>query len=222
MRQIRTIAFDKDGTLVEGKSLTPAVQHALDLFKTAGGNLLLVTGETIEQLDDFSDLHRFDLVIAENGAVLYWPISRESKILTSKRSDDLLELLGERQIADTVGDVIVSAKPPRSEQLASMVARFSADWNVIRNRDKVMILPKGTDKATGLRSALNELKVSMSHVVAVGDGQNDACMLKAAGIGVTLVSADQIAKKAADIILDKKPGDVVLEVIDQVLTGHWE
>jgi hydroxymethylpyrimidine pyrophosphatase-like HAD family hydrolase len=218
--EFNAIACDKDGTLVEDKTLTKSMRNALDLFKAAGGTLILATGETVKQLADFSDLYRFDLVVAENGALLYWPREKKTRLLTTKSSGELIDnLQAEGLKFDSVGEVVVSSKPPNAERLAHAILDRD-DWTIIRNRDEVMALPIGIDKGSGVKAAIAALELTADKLVGMGDAENDIPLLMAAGIGVTLSSGEASVKEIADAIIDLKPGSAVIEIIDRILCGR--
>jgi len=64
------------------------------------------------------------------------------------------------------------------------------------------IMAKGVSKGAAV-AKLAELKgISLDHVMALGDAENDAPMLKIAGIGVAMGDASQKAIEAADFISD--------------------
>ena len=221
MLAYEAIACDKDGTLVKHEALTDQARHALDLFRAAGGRLVLATGETLKQLARFRDLHRFDLVIAENGAILYWPRTKQARYLTTHRSQELASTLSSRGLKlDTIGQVILSAKPPNAETVAAAAGDFRPEWVVIRNRDEVMIVPRGINKATGLSAALSELKLQPDEVAGIGDGQNDVCLLEGCGLGVSLVSGDSAVTQVADVVLDSEPGDALVALVDKIVSGE--
>lgn len=216
----KAIACDRDGTLVKGKTLLDPVRQAIVRFQNAGGLFILATGETVDQLSEFADLDRFDLVIAENGALLHWPRQSRSKFLTSRRSTELLGNLPLKDSkADAIGHVIVSTKATEAEWLRRVVSQCG-DWTIAQNRDDIMALPVGIDKGTGLVAAVAEFGITTGDVVGIGDGENDVPLLQAAGLGVTLTSAEPAVKVAADIIMDLEPGIAVIEVIDRILTSQ--
>ncbi|MCC5947856.1 MAG: HAD family phosphatase [Nitriliruptoraceae bacterium] len=57
------------------------------------------------------------------------------------------------------------------------------------------------DKATGLRVAVSHLGLALASVVAIGDAENDIPMLRAAGFGVAVAGASDVARDAADLHL---------------------
>jgi HAD superfamily hydrolase (TIGR01484 family) len=73
---MRLIAFaaDYDGTLAyDGRVDAPTIA-ALERLKESGRKLLMVTGRELSDLKrGFDRLDLFDLVVAENGALLYNP-----------------------------------------------------------------------------------------------------------------------------------------------------
>lgn len=77
------------------------------------------------------------------------------------------------------------------------------------------VLPLGTGKGAGLARLLAELGIDPQHVLAAGDGENDADMLRLAGIGVAMGNAMQAAKDAADVVVASNDEDGVAEAIER-------
>src|SRR6516162_10262553 len=76
------LAADYDGTLAHDGAMAPSTLDALKRLKAAGKRLILVTGREVESLKSVCDaLFVFDIVVAENGAVLYFPDSREERCI---------------------------------------------------------------------------------------------------------------------------------------------
>ena len=62
------------------------------------------------------------------------------------------------------------------------------------------VMPKGTDKGTGLQMICDDAGIDISEAIAFGDSYNDIFMLKAAGPGVALGNAEEAVKEAADMV----------------------
>lgn len=62
------------------------------------------------------------------------------------------------------------------------------------------ILPKGIHKGTVLPVLAKQLGIWEDRVIAIGDYDNDAGMLKTAHLGVAVANATEKAKAAADVI----------------------
>jgi HAD superfamily hydrolase (TIGR01484 family) len=68
------LASDYDGTIAADGKVDQFTLDALAQVKSAGKRLLLVTGRELASLKSaFGALDLFDIVVAENGAVLYFP-----------------------------------------------------------------------------------------------------------------------------------------------------
>ena len=63
------------------------------------------------------------------------------------------------------------------------------------------VVPKGVDKASGLRELAGLLGIRMEAVMAFGDYDNDATMLAAAGLGVAVENASPAAIDSADMVV---------------------
>ncbi len=64
----------------------------------------------------------------------------------------------------------------------------------------VDIIPKDSGKIVGIEKMLELHGISREHVIAFGDGDNDAEMLSYAGIGVAMGNAVEITKQSADYV----------------------
>src|SRR3569832_31452 len=72
------LASDYDGTLAHHGELLDTTRAALERLKATGRKLLMVTGRRVDDLlTTCPDLSPFDCIVAENGAVLYFPATRE-------------------------------------------------------------------------------------------------------------------------------------------------
>ena len=72
-----------------------------------------MTGRELEDLVSvFPRLDLFDSVIAENGALLYRPSTREEKLLASIPPQEFIATLHERNLPLSVGRVIVATREP--------------------------------------------------------------------------------------------------------------
>jgi hypothetical protein len=185
------LASDYDGTLAYSGVVRASTIAALEKLKDSGRQLILVTGRQLgELLEIFSRADLFEWVVAENGALLYCPRTRESTLLAEAMPDSLSSLLKERGVENlSTGQAILATWRPHECTVLAALAELGLDRQIIFNKDAVMVLPTGVNKASGLRAALNELKLSPHNVVAVGDAENDLPMLTFAGCGVAVQNA---------------------------------
>jgi hypothetical protein len=75
----------------------------------------------------------------------------------------------------------------------------------------IHIMERGHSKMAGVVKACQLLDLDPSEVVAFGDADNDAIMLKGCGYGVAVGNASDLAKRAADHVAKKHHSEGVLE-----------
>jgi hydroxymethylpyrimidine pyrophosphatase-like HAD family hydrolase len=218
--RLRAFATDFDGTLAHDGTVPKAALAGLERLKKAGFVLLLVTGREIEELSQiFTRLDLFDMVVAENGGLLYSPANKVSQPLAEPPPPSLIERLmakGVKPIA--VGHVIVATWEPHQHAVLEAIKELGLELHVIFNKGAVMILPSGVSKASGLEAALQQFKVKPAEVVAVGDAENDHAMLAACRFPVAVANALPALREHARHVTRKARGDGVAELIDMILS----
>lgn len=219
---IVALASDYDATLAFEGKIAVATREALSRFKASGRKLFLVTGRELNDLlAIFPDIELFDCVVAENGAVIYWPSSRQTETLAASPPKQFLEKLRERGVQPlSVGRSIVATKLSRYEAVQATISEMGLPLEVILNRDSVMVLPAGMNKATGLARALSELRLQPDQVVGIGDAENDEAFLELCGFSVAVANAIPRIKQASDLITEREHGAGVIEVIERILAGE--
>jgi hypothetical protein len=81
----------------------------------------------------------------------------------------------------------------------------------------IEVVPKNCNKGSALEYITKEiLKITPSEVLAIGDNDNDASMLKWAGIGVAISSGSMRAINSADYITNRGVIDGAIEVLNLV------
>jgi hypothetical protein len=100
-----------------------------------------------------------------------------------------------------------------------VIRNLGLERQVIFNKDAVMVLPSGVNKAFGLSAALNELGLSPHNTVGVGDAENDHSLLDFCGCGVAVANALPILKEHADFITKGDRGAGVVELIDKLIAS---
>jgi hydroxymethylpyrimidine pyrophosphatase-like HAD family hydrolase len=213
------LCCDYDGTLAEFGTVSAATVGALQRVRASGRKILLVTGRILGDLQGVCDrLDLFDRVVAENGALLYNPSTRELRLLGAPPPALFIHTLRERGVQPvSVGQVIVAAWKPHDAVLLQTIRDFGLELQTIVNKDAVMVLPAGVSKASGLRVALQELNLSQHDIVGIGDAENDLAFLSACEIGVAVANAVPMLKEAADFVTVHARGAGVVELIEELL-----
>src|SRR2546428_8467196 len=165
------LATDYDGTLATDGAVDRETVAALRRLAANGRKLILVTGRQLSDLlRVFPDARLFDVIVAENGAVLYRPASRETRVLAPPPPAHFVEALRRRGVEPLWrGQVVVATRQADDHAVVNVIRELGLGLQVILNKGSVMVLPASVDKATGLRSALNELAVAPQGVGAIGD-----------------------------------------------------
>ena len=218
---ILALASDYDATLAFEGKIAPHTRDALARFKASNRKLLLVTGRELDDLLAIApDVELFDCTVAENGAVLYWPSGRNIESLAPPPPKQFLETLRQRGVQPlSMGRSIVATTQPHTGTVQETITEMGLALGVILNRDSVMVLPAGVNKATGLARALKELGVPAAQVVAVGDAENDEDFLKLCGFSVAVANAIPRIKQLADMTTEQEHGPGVVEIIEKILAG---
>ncbi|MGB6016600.1 MAG: HAD family hydrolase [Nodosilinea sp.] len=213
------IATDYDGTLATKGRVDDATLVALQRYRQAGGQLLMVTGRQLDELFQvFPHAHLFEGIVAENGAVFYRPDQGTERLLAEPLPPVFIDTL----IAQGVGPIsqgqsVVATWEPHGETVERIVEELALAATVIRNKKAVMVLPQGVNKASGLAVALAELGVGPEQVVGIGDAENDRSLLASCGLGVAVANAVPELKTLADRVMTGDRGAGVQELIDWLL-----
>lgn len=214
------LATDYDGTLAEDGIVQSKTLEALRKVKESGRKLILVTGRELPDLQQiFPALDRFDLVVAENGALLFDPSTGNETLLGPAPPALFIERLRQRNVSPlSIGRSIVATFEPNEKPVLDIVRELGLELQIIFNKGAVMVLPPGVNKATGLAAALASLKLSPLNVVAIGDAENDHAFLQASGCAVAVANALPLVKADADLTMREGSGAGVVELIERLIT----
>lgn len=213
------LATDYDGTIATEGRVNETTYYALKRWQQTGRKLILVTGRRLDGLYDvFPQAKSFDCIVAENGALLSFPIIGEEKLLGSTPPESLIEALRQRQVEPLkVGRGIISTEIPHDTTVLEVIEELNLPWQISYNKGAVMLLPNGVDKDLGLRTALATMNLSPDEVVAVGDAENDLPLLQLCGLSVSVNNALPMLKEVSDWVMTKSCGDGVIELIERLL-----
>jgi HAD superfamily hydrolase (TIGR01484 family) len=213
------LCCDYDGTLATDGTIDPATLRALERLRASGRKLVLVTGRELDELLTVCPrIDLFDRVVAENGALLYRPATREEQLLGEAPEAKFVEALVARGVGPiSVGRSIVATWEPHEKTVLEAIRDLGLELQVIFNKGAVMVLPAGVNKASGLKAALDELNLSTHNAIGVGDAENDHAFLRICECSVAVANALPSLKDAADIVTRAARGAGVTELIDEVL-----
>ncbi|HZR98713.1 MAG TPA: HAD-IIB family hydrolase [Chloroflexota bacterium] len=213
------LACDYDGTLATDGQVGDAVLTALEQVRASGRRLVLVTGRQLDDLQQvFPRLDLFDRVVAENGALLYDPVTREERPLADRPADEFVAALRARGVAPlAVGRTIVATWRPHEQTVLDVIRQQGRELQVIFNKGAVMVLPSGVNKSSGLEVALRELGLSPHNAVGIGDAENDHAFLALCECAVAVANALPTVKERADFVTAGDHGAGVIELVEKLL-----
>jgi HAD superfamily hydrolase (TIGR01484 family) len=213
------LATDYDGTIAHDGRVDTTTLAALERFRQSGRKLILVTGRELPDLESvFARLDIFDRVVAENGAVLFNPSTREKRVLAERPPERFLASLNARNVTGiSQGDVIVATWHPHETAVLESIRDLGLELQVIFNKDAVMVLPTGVNKLTGLNHALAELKLSRHNIAGAGDAENDHAFLRCCECSVAVANAIPALKETVDLVTEGRHGAGVAQLIARIL-----
>jgi HAD superfamily hydrolase (TIGR01484 family) len=213
------LATDYDGTLAHDGVVDAETFAALEQLKVGQRKLILVTGRELEDLQRVMPrLGLFDRVVAENGALLYRPVTREERPLGGAPPERFVQQLRAQNVQPlSVGRVIVATWEPNETVVLEAIRELGLELQIIFNKGAVMVLPAGVNKGSGLAAALADLKLSALDCVGVGDAENDNAFLAECGISVAVANALPALKETATWTTRGARGQGVGELIDRML-----
>jgi HAD superfamily hydrolase (TIGR01484 family) len=215
------LACDYDGTLARDGRVDEPTIAALRRLRESGRLLVLVTGRQLDEvLHLFPPIDLFDRVVAENGAVLYRPANREERLLAEGPPEKLVTALRARAISPlAVGRAIVASFKPHETTILEVIRDLGLEMQVIFNKGSVMVLPSGTNKASGLSAALGELGLSPHNCVGVGDAENDHAFLALCECAVAVANALPSLRDRADLVTEGDHGVGVIELVERLVSS---
>ncbi|MFN2426542.1 MAG: HAD-IIB family hydrolase [Candidatus Binatia bacterium] len=213
------LATDYDGTLAHRGAVSAQTLEALQRLVDSGRKLVMVTGRTLEDLQQvFAQVELFHRIVAENGAVLYDPKSKLETVLCEPASARLADRLRQRGVQPlAVGRAIVATWTPHEIAVLETIKELELELHVIFNKGAVMVLPSSVNKATGLEAALAELELSPHNVAGIGDAENDHAFLAMCECSAAVANALEMVKQKVDFVTPAERGEGVCQWIEQML-----
>ncbi len=217
--QYLALATDYDGTLAHDGHVDEATVEALRRLRGSGRKVILVTGRELPELQkSFPDLGICEVVVCENGGLLYWPGEQREEVLAEPPPEEFILEMSRLDVKPfSVGRVIFATWRPHETRVLEAIQRLGIGYHIVFNKDAVMVLPELVNKATGLTVALERLGLCGERIVGIGDAENDHAFLAICGISVAVDNALLALKSRCDLVTAGDHGRGVVELIDRLL-----
>jgi HAD superfamily hydrolase (TIGR01484 family) len=215
------LATDYDGTIAQHGDVTESTRVALTRWKEAGRKLLMVTGRELPDLQKVCPFTKlFDCIVAENGALLYWPAKGEKRALVAPPPMQFIDCLRARGVSPlSFGEAIVATQETYKGVVLEAIEDLGLKLRVILNKGALMVLPASVDKATGLTEAANAMGIPLTDIAGVGDAENDQVFLTLCGYSAAVGNALSFLKKQVHYVTKATHGAGVEELIDKLLSS---
>jgi len=151
------LALDYDGTIAINDRPDSSVLAAIAAARASGVKVLLVTGRILTELRRVAgDLRFVDAVVAENGAVVYFPDSGHRTVLAQPASPALIARLADLGIPFQAGECLIDADANSARAMLDVIHSLELPVVLLFNRTRVMALAQGVSKATGLTGVFGD------------------------------------------------------------------
>lgn len=215
--KLSALALDYDGTIATDGVLDPSVREAIGDARRRGLIVVLVTGRRLDDLKlAAGDISSFDVVVAENGAVLEFPASGRHVRIGHRPSLSFLTELTRRGIPFAVGESVVEADARWAGPVLEVIRALEQPLILAFNRGRLMVLPQAVGKSTGLRHALQALRISIHNTIGIGDAENDHDLLDACEVGVAVGWGSPALRAVADEVIAGTGPAAVAEYVRRV------
>jgi hydroxymethylpyrimidine pyrophosphatase-like HAD family hydrolase/ActR/RegA family two-component response regulator len=219
---LKVLSSDMDGTIARNGVVPDQTWDLLRQAKIAGMTLILATGRVLANfINDGPFAEIFEAIVAENGAVIFFPMKNQIKQPFGRLSPLLIQRLEGLNIPLERGMSIVATRIPYDETVMKVLQELNVGATIEYNCGAVMLLPPGATKGTGLSYALQELAFSPHNLVVCGDAENDQSQLELAELAVVVPNALPKIKALADVVLPADlddPGTGINQFFRQLLT----
>jgi hypothetical protein len=223
---LKALITDIDGTITDSsRRINTGAIDAIRSLVDEGVEVVLASGNTSCFMDALCKMIGTDgTFIAENGGVFRVGFSGPLRIKGDQTPcREALEIVQayyrergkELELfspAYRFSDLAFARTVPPDEVKKILI---TSTVKVIDTGYAIHLQSPGIDKGTALEALAQEMDLSPSDFLAIGDSLNDIQMLRTAGIGVTVANAHPDTKAVAAFVAEKEYGNGFVEIITQ-------
>src|SRR5688572_31281539 len=200
--KLAAVAIDYDGTIAVNGAFDPGARDAIAQLRLHGIAVVLVTGRRLDDLKTVGgNLGCFNAIVAENGAVLYFPESGRHAVIGHAPSPRFMNALLQRGVDIAVGDSVIETDAGRATSVLDVIRALEQPQILSFNRSRLMVLPPGIAKSVGLARVLSTLRLSIHNTIGIGDAENDHDLLDACEVGVAVEWGSPALRVVADEVI---------------------
>lgn len=213
------LACSYDETIAVDGRIDQATEAGLRRLVASGRQLVLLSRRPLDELLATLPEHLFVWIVAEYGGLLHHPGTRMGRPLADPIPHAVVQGLRDREVTPlAVGQVSVATSQANQAAVQEVVQEAGVELEVVADKDQVLAVPAGVDKATGLDAALQELELSAHNLVGVGHAAIDQGFLGRCAVAVAVANAAEGLKQRCDLVTKRPAGAGVVELVDRLVT----
>jgi hydroxymethylpyrimidine pyrophosphatase-like HAD family hydrolase len=200
--KLRVLALALDGTIAVEGPLDGDVANALREARRAGIMTVLVSGRMLPDIQPLlpsRDL--FDAIVAESRAVVQVANGASPTVLARGPDAALVAELHRRNVAHRSGLCMVDVDAAAAPDVLAGLHALGSPHGISFDRSRLMVLPYGVSKATGLTEVVWRLGASLHNTVAIGAAEDDQPMLDVCEIGAAVAWGSSALQRSADHVV---------------------
>ena len=223
---LKALLTDIDGTITDSsRRINTGAIDAIRSLVDEGVEVVLASGNTSCFMDALCKMIGTDgTFIAENGGVFRvgftGPLRIKGDQTPCREALEIVQAYYREQgkelelfsPAYRFSDLAFARTVPPDEVKKILI---TSTVKVIDTGYAIHLQSPGIDKGTALEALAQEMDLSPSDFLAIGDSLNDIQMLMTAGIGVTVANAHPDTKAVAAFVAEKEYGNGFVEIITQ-------
>ena len=230
LKWLKVIATDVDGTLAnKNYQLNLNAVNYIRKLENLGIKVILITGHTFPTVSTLSQyIGTSGPVVAENGCVIGFKWNPILLGKPPKEKDKLIEIMDELgfysphankfKFIDLAFKRTEKSKDITSSQVKEYINRRGfRGLEVSDSGFAIHVAPEGLNKGIGLKEALKMVGAKPSHVIYIGDGENDIPGFKLARLSIAVANAPESVKKVADFVTERENGEGFSQVAKKIL-----
>ncbi|MBN2567697.1 glycosyltransferase [Candidatus Woesearchaeota archaeon] len=221
--EFRALITDFDRTITDGPHPPDLDRSRLDRdllrrLERLGLQLFLSTGRPFAFARKLARAFpHWTCIMAENGAVLYFPRTKKTITLDSYHMRQARRRVRAIGIdGTTIGTVYVSVPLGEHTRVMEELIDLADMLSFTVNVDELLILPKNVDKGVGIRLVMRYLQIDLEKTIIIGDGENDVDMYLNPGFKIALANSHPRLKELADEIMDRSSTAGMREFLDRL------
>jgi phosphoserine phosphatase SerB len=218
-RRTKLVIFDFDGTLVDGRVIDALAEKFgfTEKLEAIRKTVPLGHKQSLEIAKLLTGLKIQDLLEAVGEMPLMMGAEETIRELKSKGCyigiiSDSYRRAVEAKMSELPIDFIIANELDVQEDIFTGSLHMPLGWIKKENCSKHSVC-----KLAALRRLAEEVGVNMNEIVAVGNGEVDACMIEAASLGIAFNPNSVRLVEAADVVVKEKDLRKILEHLHQRL-----